>query len=71
MFTTAYDEYALEAFESQAVGYLLKPVRRERLEEALKHASRLSAPRLRELASAEHRSPRASTSPRASATSSS
>ena len=44
VFTTAYDEYALQAFESQAVGYLLKPVRRERLEEALKHASRLSAP---------------------------
>ena len=53
MFTTAYDEYALEAFESQAVGYLLKPVRRERLEEALKHASRLSAPQLRELRTPE------------------
>jgi len=53
VFTTAYDEYALEAFESQAVGYLLKPVRRERLEEALKHASRLSAPQLRELAAPE------------------
>ena len=53
VFTTAYDEYALEAFESQAVGYLLKPVRRERLEEALKHASRLSAPQLRELATPE------------------
>jgi len=50
VFTTAYDEYALQAFESQAVGYLLKPVRRERLEEALKHASRLSAPQLRGLA---------------------
>jgi len=49
VFTTAYDEYALEAFDAQAVGYLLKPVRRERLEEALKHASRLSAPQLREL----------------------
>ena len=49
VFTTAYDEYALEAFESQAVGYLLKPVRRERLEEALKHASRLSAPQLHRL----------------------
>jgi two-component system response regulator AlgR len=53
VFTTAYDEYALEAFESQAVGYLLKPVRRERLEEALKHASRLSAPQLRGLARPE------------------
>jgi two-component system, LytTR family, response regulator AlgR len=53
VFTTAYDEYALEAFESQAVGYLLKPVRRERLEEALKHASRLSAPQLRGISSPE------------------
>ena len=50
VFTTAYDEYALQAFESQAVGYLLKPVRRERLEEALKHASRLSSPQLHKLA---------------------
>jgi two-component system response regulator AlgR len=49
VFTTAYDEYALEAFDSQAVGYLLKPVRRERLEQALKHASRLSSPQLRVL----------------------
>src|SRR6185503_791700 len=49
VFTTAYDEYALQAFESQAVGYLLKPVRRERLEQALQHASRLSTPQLRSL----------------------
>lgn len=47
VFTTAYDEYALQAFEAQAVGYLLKPVRRERLQEALKHAARLSSPQLR------------------------
>lgn len=31
VFTTAYDQYALEAFEVNAVDYLLKPVRRERL----------------------------------------
>ena len=53
VFTTAYDEYALEAFEAQAVGYLLKPVRRERLEEALKHASRLSASQLHRLSTTE------------------
>jgi two-component system response regulator AlgR len=53
IFTTAYDEYALEAFEAQAVGYLLKPVRRERLQEALRHASRLSSPQLRGLAGPE------------------
>jgi two-component system response regulator AlgR len=54
VFTTAYDEYALEAFESHAVGYLLKPVRRERLEAALKHASRLTSPQLRTLAARAH-----------------
>jgi two-component system response regulator AlgR len=53
VFTTAYDEYALEAFEAQAVGYLLKPVRRERLEEALKRASRLSASQLHRLSTPE------------------
>jgi two-component system response regulator AlgR len=53
VFTTAYDEYALEAFEAQAVGYLLKPVRRERLEEALKHASRLSTSQLHRLSTTE------------------
>jgi two-component system response regulator AlgR len=49
VFTTAYDEYALQAFESQAVGYLLKPVRLERLEQALRHAARLTSPQLRSL----------------------
>jgi two-component system, LytTR family, response regulator AlgR len=49
VFTTAYDEYALEAFESRAIGYLLKPVRKERLADALEHAARLTDPLLREL----------------------
>ena len=42
IFTTAYDQYAIDAFEARAVGYLLKPVRRERLESALAYASRVS-----------------------------
>jgi two-component system, LytTR family, response regulator AlgR len=50
VFTTAYDEYALEAFDSQAIGYLLKPVRSERLAQALKQASRLRPPQLLGLA---------------------
>lgn len=44
VFTTAYDEYAIGAFEAGAVDYLLKPVNPERLDEAVQ---RLQA-RLRE-----------------------
>ncbi|MCP5152467.1 MAG: response regulator transcription factor [Ectothiorhodospiraceae bacterium] len=40
VFCTAFDDHALKAFESSAVGYLLKPVRRERLEQALLRAGR-------------------------------
>lgn len=36
VFITAYDEYAVEAFEKGAVDYLLKPVSRERLEKTVK-----------------------------------
>lgn len=38
VFTTAYDQYALRAFEINAVDYLLKPFTRERLSEALQRA---------------------------------
>jgi two-component system LytT family response regulator len=38
VFVTAFDEYALKAFEVHAVDYVLKPVGRERLSEALAHA---------------------------------
>ncbi len=50
IFTTAYDEYALQAFETQAVGYLVKPVRREKLLRAIRHAARVAGPRLVRLA---------------------
>jgi two-component system response regulator AlgR len=50
IFTTAYDEYAIEAFDTRAVGYLLKPVRRERLDRALEQAARLTNITLSEIA---------------------
>ncbi|MBN1378755.1 MAG: response regulator transcription factor [Gammaproteobacteria bacterium] len=40
IFTTAYSDHALEAFETHAVDYLLKPVRKERLLLALQSAQR-------------------------------
>jgi len=36
IFTTAYDEYAIEAFKLNSVDYLLKPIKEEALEKALK-----------------------------------
>lgn len=54
VFTTAYDEYAIDAFDARAIGYVLKPVRRERLELALEHASRLGGQTLAELAVDPH-----------------
>ncbi|MBX3689150.1 LytTR family DNA-binding domain-containing protein [Dokdonella sp.] len=42
VFCTAYGDHALEAFEANAVDYLLKPVRSERLKAALDKARRWS-----------------------------
>ncbi len=42
IFCTAYQDHALEAFEANAVDYLVKPIRAERLGAALAKAQRLS-----------------------------
>jgi two-component system response regulator AlgR len=51
IFTTAYEQYAVEAFEAHAMGYLLKPVRKEQLAASLVRAGRLTRAQLQKLAS--------------------
>lgn len=46
VFTTAYGDHALEAFETQAIDYLLKPIHPERLQQAIEKARRLSVAQL-------------------------
>src|SRR5689334_10289801 len=55
IFATAYDEYAVNAFDAQAVGYLLKPIRKEKLAAALLQAGRLTRPQLQKIAASERR----------------
>ncbi|RZL07561.1 MAG: response regulator transcription factor, partial [Rubrivivax sp.] len=43
IFVTAYAEHAVHAFELEAIDYLTKPVRRERLQQALQKAQRVLA----------------------------
>ncbi len=50
IFCTAYDEYALEALQHQAVAYLLKPVREVELARALALAGRVNRVQLAALA---------------------
>lgn len=42
VFTTAYGDHALDAFSAHAIDYLLKPIRKERLEEALSRVRKLN-----------------------------
>jgi len=46
IFCTAYEEHAVQAFDLQAVGYLLKPVRKDNLAAALEKAQRVNKAQL-------------------------
>ncbi|MFF7331493.1 LytR/AlgR family response regulator transcription factor [Streptomyces sp. NPDC090306] len=47
VFVTAHEDFAVRAFDLKAVDYVLKPVRRERLAEAVRRADQLRTDRLR------------------------
>ena len=53
IFTTAYDQHALEAFEVNAVDYLLKPIRKDRLDAALQKARTTTLRQLKEVSRAQ------------------
>lgn len=53
IFTTAYDEYALDAFDTHAIAYLLKPIRKEKLDKALQSAKRLNRVQLQNIQTKE------------------
>ena len=46
IFTTAYDEYAVEAFRKNAIDYLLKPIKKDQLAEAINRAQAISLDKL-------------------------
>ena len=43
IFTTAFDNYAIKAFEENSVDYLLKPIEQDRLDKALEKLNRLGS----------------------------
>jgi len=61
IFATAYDAYALKAFEVHAIDYLLKPIRAARLKEALARVRTARPPRVEALRDLQ-RAPRANLS---------
>lgn len=49
IFTTAYDEYAMEAFKHNSIDYLLKPIKKESLEHAYEKLQRFQLPQSNQL----------------------
>jgi len=49
VFVTAFEEHALEAYQGNAADYLLKPIRRRRLKDALQRAVAVTRPQLQAL----------------------
>ncbi len=67
IFCTAFDQHAVDAFELQAVDYLLKPVTRARLDAALARVTPAGRPRRRaRVPPTRRRAPRSPAHPRAS-----
>jgi two-component system response regulator AlgR len=55
IFVTAYEEHALQAFEAAAIDYLLKPVRKARLQQALGRARKLTLAQLQAVTEQQER----------------
>lgn len=60
IFTTAFNDHALQAFETHAVDYLLKPIKQERLLDALQAAKRLTRPQIQQIQQVDESSSRSS-----------
>ena len=56
IFTTAYDEFALEAFKVNAIAYLMKPVNEQELLEAVRRAGQLNRLQANEVSSVDQQS---------------
>jgi DNA-binding LytR/AlgR family response regulator len=59
VFVTAYDQYAVAAFDAQAVDYVLKPVQRERLHKTIQKVQRALEMRAVGAATSDHSAPSA------------